>query len=233
MNKILAINIKSDLGSFQRPQTNNSPSTFNIMPKSALIGIIGAVVGLDRTFMKDNDVYKILSNEIKYSLVLKSPFNLKSWSEYGYNPDKKTYSPLKFERLENINYDVYILFNDENEFLNDILNNFIDNVKNNVSSFSPYMGMANFLADIDFIDIYEKPIFENGEFMTSGFCTKIIMNDKQEYNKLIVENIPTRNNGYLMFDQNSYKEIYFHLHQGIIYAEGEYCEINSFALEFI
>jgi len=56
MENVIVFNIKSALGSFMRPQSRNNPDTFNIIPKSALVGIISAVIGFDREFMKENNI---------------------------------------------------------------------------------------------------------------------------------------------------------------------------------
>lgn len=37
------LEIKGNWGHFKRPETNNNPLSFDIMPKTAFIGMVGAV----------------------------------------------------------------------------------------------------------------------------------------------------------------------------------------------
>ena len=42
------LEIKGNWGHFKRPETNNNPLSFDIMPKTAFIGMVGAVLGIKR-----------------------------------------------------------------------------------------------------------------------------------------------------------------------------------------
>jgi len=238
MNNVILFNIKSALGSFQRPQSNNNSSTFYIMPKSTLIGIICGVIGLNREFMKENNLYKILTEKLLYSIRLCSPFQIKTWSEYKYNhgnvdkPNQANYTPAKFERLVNVNYNVYLMYDDNDNDLNLLLSNFIRNIKANEFIFPPYMGMSNFLAEIKYLDEF-KPKNYNGKFITHNICTNIVLNESQPFINIRTDDIPTRNISYLAYDSNSYKTIYFHDNCGTIEAEGNYFLIGNDAVEFI
>lgn len=237
MNKVIVFNAKSALGSFNRPQSNNNPSTFYIMPKSALIGMIAAVIGLDREFMKTNNLYKVLSDKLKYCIKLRSPFKIKYHSEYGYNHanqgnGRPINTPSKSERLVDINYDIYVMYDDNDADVNALLQNFVDNIKTKSFVFPPYMGMANFHVDINYINTYDSQPC-NGRFTTSGICTNIIANDEQPYANIRTDDIPTQNIAYLGHDNKSYKTIYFHDSCGSLEAEGNYYLIDQEALEFI
>ena len=239
MNNILSINVKAALGAFNRPQSNNNPSTFSIIPKSALIGIIGAVIGLDRKIMKDSNLYKTFSEGIKYSVKLNKQFKIKSWSEYGYNhynkctDGKSVYSPQTSERLVDIDYDIHILYNQKSIEISNFIDNFKKNIIDKKSVFSPYLGMANFLADINFISAEEDIVENSGEFITDGFCTDLIANDKQDYSNINTEDIPTLCKSFLSHDLKSYKTIYFHNLGKTIEAKGSYYNLQSGCYEFI
>ena len=238
MEKIIKINIKSALGSFKKPQSNNNHSSFNIIPKSTLIGIIGAVVGLDRNYMREFNVYKFLSENIQYSIKLNKPFIKKYWSEYGYNLANKKqsgrslYTPDKFERIVDIDYDVCIKFNDENKDINIILNNFISNLKNEVSIFPTYMGMANFMNDISFIGEFQSEL-KHGEFKSKYFVTDLDMSKDIDFTNIMSEDLPTKSLDYLVYDYKSYKNIYFNDKCEDLFAVGDYYLIDDECVEFI
>lgn len=234
MNKVFIFNIKGALGSFVRPQSNNNPSTFNIMPKSAVIGLIGAVIGLDKEFMKVNNYYKLFTEKIKYSIELCSPFKIKYWSEYAYNHSnmeqsgRTLYSPIISERLVDIDYNIYLLYDESDIDLNTYLNNFITNVKNKESVYFPYLGMVNFQADLEYIGEYTNIKLKNGEFITNSICTNLVYDDENlPFEFIRTDEIPTLSNSYLSHNKASYKRIFFHEEGRELKAEGDYYVIND------
>ena len=70
--KGLQFKIDGDWAHFKKPETNNNPLSHDLIPKTALIGMIGAVLGIEREKMKslfphDNfkDNYKVLNQEVR------------------------------------------------------------------------------------------------------------------------------------------------------------------------
>lgn len=239
MERVILFNVKSALGSFQRPQSNNNPSTFYIMPKSALVGMICGVIGFEREFMKENNMYKILTEKLQYSIRLRTPFQIKSWSEYGYNHGNvfqrtgtPVYTPAKFERLVDVDYDIYLMYDDNDADIKALLSNFVEYIKTNTFVFPPYMGMANFPAEITYIDEFEaQPC--NGKFTTNGICTNLVLDDLQSFANIRTDDIPTLSISFLAHDLKSYKTIYFHDNCGSLEAEGNYYQVGEEAVEFI
>lgn len=238
MEKVIVFNIKSALGSFQRPQSNNNPSTFHIMPKSALVGMICAVIGLDRDFMKENNMYKVLTEKLGYSVRPRSDFQIKYWSEYGYNHsnafknNRPVYTPSKSERLVDVNYDIYVLYDEKDVDIKVFLQNFVENIKADKFMFPPYMGMANFPADLTFVGEFE-PKACNGKFTTNTICTELVVSDSQPFTNIRTDDIPTLSVSSFAHDRDSYKTIYFHDSCGSLEAEGNYYQVGQEAVEFI
>lgn len=237
MNKVLLFNLKSDLGMFKRPQTNNTPSTFDIIPKSNVLGIILATLGIERKDAKD--LYEKFTKQFKYSVHLNSKLNKKYWSEYSYNLNnefkqkgRQIYSPNNTERLVDIDYNIYILYDDNSEFAT-IIADFIQMIKLNLSIFPTYSGMANFKNKLMFISESNDPIEKNGEFKTNCFCTKLNYNNYNLNNLKYIcyDNIPISNSNYLSY--NEYKTINFHYNGEYIDAIGNYFLIENNAIEFI
>lgn len=201
--------------------------------------MVCAVIGLDRDFMKEHNMYKVLTEKLRYTIVPRSKFQIKYWSEYGYNHgnvfqgnSRPVYTPAKYERLVDIDYDIYILYDDEDLDVNALLLNFIENVKAQEHVFPPYMGMANLMTDLTYVG-EEQPLACNGIFETKGICTEILVDETQPFDHIRTDDVPTRNMSYLAHDNNSYKTIYFHDNCGSIKAEGNYYEVGQEALEFI
>ena len=240
MKKIIAFNIKSAIGSFIKPTANNNHLTFSIIPKPTLMGIIGAVIGMERKTMEETNAYPILTKNIKYAVVLKKPFEKKFWSEYAYNnknaidgASKPSYTPAYFERIYNVDYDIYLLYDNENNDISNILNNFVDNIKNNSSVFPVYMGMANFFADIEYINTFNAPEPKNGEFSANCIVENIALSEDQPFDYIRTDKIPVESVGRIAYNHKNYKTIYFHDNCGTFKAIGQYYTVNNQNLQFI
>ena len=85
MNRIVKFRVKGDYAHFKIPYTNNNPLTHSLITKTALIGIIGAVVGIERKEMKR--WFPVLSESLAYSVRLNAPLRKESVSMYMVNFD--------------------------------------------------------------------------------------------------------------------------------------------------
>lgn len=237
--KVFVFNIKGALGSFQRPQSNNNPSTFYVMPKSAVIGLICGNIGIDRDVMKETNMYSVLTEKLQYSIKLNKPFKIKYWSEYAYKHNnllqadsRPKYTPNKSERLTDVDYDIYLLYDETDHDINGLINNFIKNIKEGTHVFPPYLGMANMHADLCFIGLFDTNQ-QNGIFETSGICTNLVMEEDIPFENIRTDNIPTRSKAFLSHDSNSYVDVYFHDNCGSLKGEGNYYQVGEEAVEFI
>lgn len=236
--RIVKFRLFGSLGSFRRPQSNNNHSTYHIIHKPALIGLICANVGIDKETMKENNLYPKLTNNIKYSISLNQPFNIKFWSEYAFNlsnvgqSNRPNHTPSKFERLVNPDYNVHILYDENDGDTSEIIENFITNIKDGLFVFPMCLGMANMNAEIEFIG--EFPCDRNdGEFKTKGICTELLLENEQPFDKIRTDNIPTTSKTILSHATEDNKTIYFHEEGECINAVGEYYMVQDEAVEFI
>ena len=69
--KGLQFKIDGDWAHFKKPETNNNPLSHNLIPKTALIGMIGAVLGIEREKMKS--LFPQLSEDLLYGVELLKP----------------------------------------------------------------------------------------------------------------------------------------------------------------
>jgi CRISPR-associated protein Cas5h len=146
----LTINISGNWGHFKKVDTNNNPLTHDFITKTALIGIIGAVNGIERKDMKD--IFPQLSEDLLYSVALNNHVKKESWGftlrSVKVNLEK---SPWQFEFLKSPDFRVVIAL--KNERSKKIFNAFCQNIENGRSCFNPTLGLANCPADIEFISL--------------------------------------------------------------------------------
>lgn len=159
--------VEGSWGHFKKPETNNNPLSHDLITKTALIGMIGAVIGKERAEMKG--LFPQLSEDILYGVKLLSPVKKISWgftSKTAINPTAAG-SPKYFEFLKNPKFKIALAL--QNERSDSILSNFTNAVKNSEAIYQPVLGWHNCPADLEW---YSEGTFlkkENAIFETKGF----------------------------------------------------------------
>lgn len=159
-NNIVEMDMWSNFGCFTKSFSNTGGLlTYLIPPKTAIIGMIGAILGYKfDDFHESNDkrVYKIEElYDIKISI--QSLFDLKVKrvifnSHYG--NDKKDMLNVKQDLLLNPKYKLYISFP---EHLKSQEETFLDNLKNHSTVYNLYMGRNEFPINYELKNYLENP----------------------------------------------------------------------------
>lgn len=200
------LNVSGNWGHFKKVDTNNNPLTHDFITKTALIGLIGAVVGIERKKMRS--LFPQLSEDLLYSVALNNPVKKESWGftlrSVKVNVEK---SPWQFEFLKRPNFDIITAIKDDRS--RDIFNEFIDCVENNKACYNPTLGLANCPADIVFIDRGTVSDKQSGRFKTKGFISK---NHKVEFGesfdfRIGFERVPTYQNDDFWTDPAKYADV--------------------------
>jgi CRISPR-associated protein Cas5h len=161
------LKIDGNWGHFKRPETNNNPLSHDFITKTALIGLIGAVTGIERDKMKQ--LFPQLSEDILYGVQLLNPvkkLSLGFTSRTAIEPTAPG-NPKYFEFLRKPSFKVSIaLKNPESEA---IFERFKQSVKNEESVYSPVLGWHNCPANLFFISEGIFTVISEGEFESFGF----------------------------------------------------------------
>lgn len=199
-------NISGNWGHFKKVDTNNNPLTHDFITKTALIGLIGAVTGIERKEMKD--LFPQLSEDFLYSVALKNHvkkesrgFTLRS---VKVNVEK---SPWQFEFLKSPNFDVILALNDTRSKL--IFEKFRNYIENDLAHYNPTLGLANCPANIFFITKGTLSKRQTGDFTTKGFISKYhkIEIDNNFDLRIGFERIPTFQNNDFWNDPQKYIDV--------------------------
>jgi CRISPR-associated protein Cas5h len=159
--------IEGKWGHFKKPETNNNPLSHDIITKTALIGLIGAVIGIDRVTMRA--LFPQLSEDLLYGVQLLSPVRKLSWgftSKTAINPTGSG-APKYFEFLKNPKYLVVLALN--NERSQKIFHDFFGYVKEGKAVYTPVLGIHNCPASITWVSEGKISDRKHGEFSTKGF----------------------------------------------------------------
>lgn len=199
--KLLIFDISSEYGHFRKFNTTTSPLTYSFPTRPTIVGLIGAIIGIERETgpnkYKEGSVplSELLSSQnASIAVQLRAPvkktnigFNLISTKNFRYYfnindkdakgriKDSYRRTQIEFELLKNPSFRIFISW--ENE---DLFQKLIENVKQNQTHFTPYLGLSQFTAQLTFVDICEAELVESGDhedIVTAINLSKIKGND--------------------------------------------------------
>lgn len=152
-DKFLIFEVWGDYAHFRRYYTTSSPLTFSIPPRTAIIGLISAILGLG----KDEYLHHMAKDKACVAVRLLSPFkkirlgmNLINTKGGYWIPVKRGFheprTQIRFELLKDPKYRIY--FRHENEGLHQSLKR---NLSQHKSVYTPYLGISELLANFGYI----------------------------------------------------------------------------------
>jgi len=184
--KFIIFDIWGDYGHFKKYYTTSSPLTFSIPPRTAIIGLISAIIGLEKNrylslMTKDKaDVAIRIINPIKKVRISQNLINTKDWF---WTPVKKgAHEPrtqVRFEYLKEPKFRIYFTHSD-----GEIYNSLKENLKNHKSVYTPCLGLSELIADFEFVDevsVVRK--FNNEDFI--DICSVIPLDTIREIDLLV------------------------------------------------
>lgn len=171
--EILIFDISSEFGHFRKYNTTTSPLSYSIPTRTAVAGILGAILGMEREvadgvypvgaipvqefFSKSNsDIAIQILNPIKKENVAMNLINTKT-SFYDLTRAGRT--QIEFELVKNVKYRIFFALNNNQLVFNELA----ERIKTKSHHFSPYLGLAQFTATIDFVDVKQAEARENKE----------------------------------------------------------------------
>lgn len=147
MDKILKFKLWGDYAHFKKYYTTTSPLTFEFPPPPTIIGIISAIIGLDKeeylNYFQDADEYKI-------ALSLNAPVNKVRWTQNLIDTKHHFWkihnrTQIRIEFLKNPSYTIY--FWHKNEAIYQSLNEYLVQHR---SVYSFGLGLSELLANFVF-----------------------------------------------------------------------------------
>lgn len=164
INNVLIFDVRGDYAHFRRFYTTTSPLTFSIPPRTALCGLIGAIIGLEK---ENNEYLKYftlnkasiglrLLNPIKKAMIAENLIHTKNAKGPGMNLIAGR-TQIGFEFLKDQKYRIYFHHTDEN-----LYHKLKKNLKNHESFYTPCLGLSENIANFEFVGEF-KVQTENNE----------------------------------------------------------------------
>lgn len=223
--KALQFKVSGNWGHFRKSETNNNPLSHDFITKTALIGLIGAVVGIERKEMKP--LFPKLCDDLKYSVQINNAIQKQSWGfTYRSISDAFYQAPKQMEIIRNPDYTIVLGLANTNDSVSEFLfNEFEKNLKNELAQYTPVLGLHNCPAELTFEKTGQLIYQDSNEFETKGFITsthKIL-----EFKRIGFDKIPTfQNDDFWNIPERFIQVVYPSEDQSIV-SSGEHYIFNN------
>lgn len=169
--EIIKFNLSGLGASFTRPSFNSVISTYSHIHKISLLGILGAIIGIDKTSYTNTKYslppfYKELK-DLKIGIVPKEtlfPNNFTTITCTNGFANKSSNFVQNYELLINPSWDIYI-YKNENKYYEKIK----EYLLNKNAYFIPYLGRNHWYADINNVEILNGDFVNECEYINGLF----------------------------------------------------------------
>lgn len=159
-DQLLVFDIASEYGHFRKFNTTTSPLTYSIPTRPAVVGMLGAIVGVEREIAagkfregitpvaelfpksKASIAIQILNPVKKVNIAFNLLDTEKAASSF-FNIKQRT--QIEFELLKEPAFRIYLNLKDEQ-----LLTELVDRLKENRTHFTPYLGLSQYTATVLF-----------------------------------------------------------------------------------
>lgn len=219
--------LKGNWGHFRKPETNNNPLTHDFITKTALIGLIGAVLGKEREEMKE--LFPQLSEDLLYGVCVKTSVKKESWAfTLRYVVDMMQKAPKQMEFLKNPENIIALALKNENSSV--IFNDFVSAIQQDEAKFTPVLGLHNCPAEIENVSVGEFQI-KDGIFSTKGFVKEnqfdVVKTLASNKFRVGLEKIPTFQNDDFWNLPDRYEKVIYPSENQEVFAHGEFYEFTD------
>ena len=221
---VIVFDIWGDYGHFKKFHTTASPLTFSFPPPTAVIGIVAAILGID----KENywDTFSLNNTRVALRIInpvkkIRTGINVIETKSAGPMLNRiKQRSQIKYEYLKDAHYRIFFSHDDSN--LMDRLKTMLTKHK---TVYTISLGSAQMLAGFAYVGAYEAQELTGGSFVSVHSVLPLEENMKMdskvikfEANRQYVKEIvSTRMN--INREVLDYKTVLFDMHAMIITAD--------------
>ena len=154
MSKVFAFDVWGQYGHFRKIYTTTSPLTYSIPPRTAVTGLIGAILGLDKSEYlghfkkKDAEIAIQLLNPVKKVTLSENLIDTKKAGSMMNIIRQRT--QIRRELLKDPKFRIFLRHQDK-----DLLDNLIENVEGHKSVYTPCLGLSEHIANFNISGVHE------------------------------------------------------------------------------
>lgn len=158
--KVLVFDVTSDYAHFRQPYSTTSSLTYAIPPRTALFGLIGAILGIDSGGFGKSSHFEILENAgLKTSVRILNPIE-KARSNMNYTYTKSDIANKKVlhiqvpvEIVKEPVYRIYVTGDDK-----ELIVKLKKMIMNKECYYTPYLGISEFIATVRYVGFYNSEV---------------------------------------------------------------------------
>ncbi|HQL67292.1 MAG TPA: type I-B CRISPR-associated protein Cas5b [Caldisericia bacterium] len=180
--EVLIFDLSGKMAHFRKYYTNSSSLTYYFPPRTVIIGLIAGLIGKERDsyyeiFSKDKAYVGIsIKSNIKKIIQTVNYIWAEKLSDLNLSKGQHTQIPLEIITPQNfddsIKYRIYFYHKEK-----EIYERIIDAVKNKNIVYPPYLGIAEFTANIKFLDIVKPEIKSDKKVIIDTVVNLDYLND--------------------------------------------------------
>jgi CRISPR-associated protein Cas5h len=189
--RVIVLDVWGDYAHFRKIYTTSSPLTYSFPPRTALSGLIGAIVGLDkedyfRHFLrKDAKIGCKILKPIKKVRIGENLINTKSAIQMHLIKNR---NQIRVEFVKDPSYRIYFTHSDEA-----LYNNLKSLLVNHQSIYTPCLGLSQLICNFRFVGEFELESLDEGlqtiDSVVPGRCLiRTEFEDGKEYFSEILPN---------------------------------------------
>ena len=179
---------------FKKPETNNNPLTHDFITKTALLGLMGAVLGVERRAMRP--LFPQWSDDLIYGVQVLATVQKESWSftmREVANQNNKAPKPM--ELLKNPDFLVALACRNVQSLPQ--LQDFAAHLQQSRAHYTPVLGLHNCAAELEFVNSGDFTA-HSGAYSTKAFALRTHGLNRTSFGdeefRLGFERIPTHQN---------------------------------------
>jgi len=167
IDRVLIFDVWGDYAHFRRFYTTTSPLTFPIPPRTALCGLIAAIIGKEKenneylkyfTLNKASIALRLL-NPVKKVMIAENLIHTKNAKGPGMNLITER-TRIRFEFLKDQKYRIYFHHTDE-----DICQQLKENLINHKSVYTPCLGLSENIANFKFVGEFKVSLKNSKDYV--------------------------------------------------------------------
>jgi CRISPR-associated protein Cas5h len=218
--KAIQFEISGQWGHFRKTETNNNPLSHDFITKTALVGVIGAVVGIEREPMRR--FFPILCDALLYGVEVRNVVKKQSWG-FTLRSASNLFesSPRYMEILSMPKFSIVLACRNGAD-TEGVFEKFCEMVKNQQACFTPVLGLHNCPAELIFENEGEIEDVQSGNFKTLGFISP---NHKYKITgslRMGFERVPTFQTDDFWNLPESYKQVIYPTGGNVLNADGSF-----------
>lgn len=161
--QVIKFKLSGDYALFKKPFANNQPQSFVIPPKTAILGLIGAIMGWSKEdyiknlpFEKFGYAVRLLTSKIKKETVGINLMQGKSAkftfdeNPISHPPERGQRSPTRYEFIKDIGWDIFLLIDNQS-----IREKLFERLQKKTFVYNPNLGMQQLFARIEDENLFD------------------------------------------------------------------------------